>query len=150
MNLSPHFTLAELTYSDTAERLGINNRPGEFGQDNLRRLADKLEQVRSILSAPIIVTSGYRCAQLNRQIGSGSTSAHIRGLAADFRAPAFGTPREVAEVLALHADELDFNQLIYEGTWVHFALADAGVAPRRLVLTAKFMHGTATYSKGIV
>ncbi len=133
MNLSEHFTLAELTASDTAARQGIDNTPSPEIVGELRRTAELLERVRDILKAPIIVTSGYRCLALNRAIGSADTSAHVRGMAADFKAPGFGSPLEVCRRLQMYAEALDYDQLIFEfSAWTHIGRADA---PRRQDLT---------------
>lgn len=134
MNLTEHFTLEELTASDTAARLGIDNTPGPVERANLVVLANKLEVVRLILGAPLIISSGYRCLALNRKLRSDDTSAHVQGLGADFTCPGFGTPLEIALRLASRRDEIGFDQLIHEfGRWVHvgFRLKD----PRGELLT---------------
>lgn len=125
MNLSTHFTLDEFIQSDTAERMGINNSlPPELG-DNAIGTAAMLERIRAYLveksgrNIPIIITSGYRCPQLNRAIGSGDTSDHRKAMAADFRAPEFGTPLEVCKALAPVVSVLGVGQIIYEHSWVH-------------------------------
>jgi zinc D-Ala-D-Ala carboxypeptidase len=148
--LSPHFTLAELTVSQTAERAGLRNVPVGTALANLERLALFLEQVRALLfNAPILVSSGYRSPQVNRRVGGAPTSAHTKGLAADFIAPRYGRPKAIAE--AIRDSALPFDQLIHEGTWVHLAIAPAGQAPRRSVLTAVFHRGQPTqYLQGIV
>lgn len=134
MNLSPNFTLAELTASETAARRGIDNTPREpFVMDNLKRTAGVLEEIRSLLAAPILVTSGYRCLDLNSAIGSKPTSAHVVGLAADFHAPRFGTPFEICRAIEPHVRRLGIDQLIHEHTWVHVGLR-AG-EPRHQLLT---------------
>lgn len=133
MKLSEHFTLAELTASDTAARRGIDNTPPAEVLPALRETAALLEQVRALLGAPITITSGYRCLELNRAIGSGDTSAHVRGRAADFTCRGFGTPLEVCR--AIEASPIAFDQLIHEfGAWTHIAWA-AGAGGRRQVLT---------------
>lgn len=121
MKLTEHFTLEELTASDTAARLGLDNAPPPAVVQNLRALAEKLEEVRCILGRPLIVSSGFRSLAVNRAIGSKDTSAHVQGLAADFICPGFGSPLEVAEELA--AAGVRFDQLIHEyGRWVHIGL----------------------------
>lgn len=128
MNLSPHFTLAEFVVSDTAARRGINNDPPIEAHAALKRTAMGLEAVRVRLGgAPMLITSGYRCIALNRLIGSRDSSQHIKGEAADFIAPRFGTPTEV--VAALRDSGVEYDQLILEfaGTgrgWVHISFAD--------------------------
>jgi zinc D-Ala-D-Ala carboxypeptidase len=126
MKLSEHFTLAEFTNSDTARRRGIDNTPSPAILSVLRITARKLEAVRSLLGVPIIVTSAYRCAVLNRAIGSGPTSHHVIGQAVDFKAPAFGPPLKVARAIerARKKGLLQYDQLIHEfGAWVHISFA---------------------------
>lgn len=135
MQLTPHFTLAELTVSQRAARLGIPNQPDQKALRNLVRMAQTLELVRAALGFPLVVSSGYRSPLLNSKTpGASTTSAHARGLAADFTAPRFGTPFDVCrEVMA---SGIVFDQLIYEyGEWVHIGLADDGAKPRRMVLS---------------
>jgi len=145
--LTAHFTLEELTWSDTGQRLGIDNTPSEIVTGNLKRLAAALEDVRLLLGHPIHINSGYRCDRLNLVVGGSRSSRHMLGLAADFICPAFGTPVEIARLL--EANLRGFDQLIYEHTWVHLGLAIQGIGetPRRQVLT--LMPGK-TYAAGIV
>ncbi|MDD0976854.1 D-Ala-D-Ala carboxypeptidase family metallohydrolase [Pseudomonas fontis] len=133
MYLSPHFTLDEMIVSQTASREGIDNTPSPQVVRNLRRLTQTLEQVRSLVGCPIVVSSGYRSLALNRRIGGSSTSAHIKGLAADISAVRFSA-RELAQRLA--SSDLVFDQMIYEyDGWVHFGLAEHGA--RQQVLTLR-------------
>lgn len=145
MTLSPHFSLAELTASDTAKARKIDNTPSAAVKGNLVRLAAVLEQVRALVNGPIIVSSGYRSPALNAAVGGAANSAHVQGLAADIT-----SPRMTAKALAvlIRESNIQFDQLIYENTWVHIGL-QAG-APRRQVLTAKFGAGKTTYVNGIV
>lgn len=120
MNLSPHFTLEELTASQEAARRGIDNTPTPSVVERLRHTALGLEAVRIRLCAPIIVTSGFRCLALNRIIGSQDTSDHVAGDAADFICPGFGAPSTI--VSALKDAGIEFDQLIEEfGRWVHMS-----------------------------
>lgn len=126
MNLTTHFTAAEFTASGTADRKGIDNSLPASLLLAATETCQMLERIRDHLSraagrpVPIILTSGYRCAELNAAIGSGPGSDHPRAMAADFKAPAFGTPYEVATELAAHANDLALGQLIHEyGSWVH-------------------------------
>ena len=121
--LSPHFTVDEMTFSQTAERQGIDNMPGPDQLAALRRTAMGLEGVRVRLGgAPILISSGYRCPALNRAIGGSAKSQHMAGEAADFTAPRFGSPREIVDAL-VDAD-IGYDQLILEfGRWVHISFA---------------------------
>ena len=148
MKLSAHFALDEFTRSDYATRHGIDNTPPGFVLTNLRMLAARLERVRLILGTPLLITSGYRCPLLNRAIGGSTTSAHVGGLAADFISPEYGNAFAVARAIEANGDEIDFDQLIYEGGWVHVGFS-ALTQPRREVLTAKFRNGRAHYSEGL-
>lgn len=123
VHLTPHFSLHELTHSDTAVARGIDNTPTAAVLANLQRLASVLERVRAVLGVPIHISSGYRSPDLNRAVGGVANSVHMFGLAADITAPAFGTPLQVAQ--AIQAAGIEFDQLIHEyGRWVHIGLRD--------------------------
>jgi len=150
MNLSANFTLAELVASDYAQRHGINNMPTDpHVLGNLHVLAAGLERCRAILGQqPMIITSGYRSAAVNTAVGGSRRSAHMRGLAADFRVPGMN-PRSVCMVLQEHP-EVGFDQLIYEGTWTHIAFPENNRKPTGTVLTAIFKPGKPTaYIQGV-
>lgn len=141
MNLTQHFTLAELTESSTAIRLGIDNSATTLVIDNLKVLAQGLEEVRDLLGAPIHINSGYRCAKLNLAIGGSSNSAHMSGFAADIVAPIFGDPKHVFE--AIRVSQIKFDQLILEFCrWVHISFAPT---MRGHVLIAKKINGKTVY-----
>jgi zinc D-Ala-D-Ala carboxypeptidase len=150
MKLSLHFDLDEFTLSQTAVRLGIRNDPPPAVVENLRRLARSLENVRALLGGAIIISSGYRSPELNEVVKGSKNSAHCKGLAADFTAPSYGTPKECA--LAITRSDLIFDQVIAEGIssgggWVHFGLSES--EPRQEVLTATFGPLGVSYSRGI-
>lgn len=146
MKLTEHFTLEELTHSDTAIRLCIDQTPPPVVLNNLLSTASQMEVVRALLGKPIRVSSGYRSPALNKIISPAVTkSAHIDGRAVDFTCPEFGTPQRIAKFLS-ECPTIQFDQLIYEGTWVHIGFAPV---PRREVLTAHFNDGHTTYTKGI-
>ena len=123
MQLTPHFTLAELTASSTARRLGLSNAPPPELMPRLVRTAEMLERIRSTLNAPIIVTSGYRAQAVNKAVGGVTSSDHAQGHAADIVAPGFGSPTQIARTLAPLVSVLGIGQLILEGVkgkqWVH-------------------------------
>lgn len=133
MNLTPHFTLAELVASSKARQLGINNTPPQELVPRLVRTAEMLERIRTTLGVPVTVTSGYRCNALNRAVGGVTSSDHTQGHAADIVAPGYGTPYQIAKGLAPLIDTLGIGQLILEGvggkSWVHVSTH----APERAV-----------------
>jgi hypothetical protein len=123
MQLTPHFTLAELTASARARAAGIDNTPPPELVPRLVRTAEMLERIRSTLGVPIIVTSGYRGRQVNALVGGVTSSDHTQGHAADIIAPRYGDPYQVAKALAPMVSVLGIGQLIYEHiggrAWVH-------------------------------
>lgn len=125
MQLTPHFSLEELTIT---QHRGIDNTPSDEVRKNLQQLAFKLETIRSVLSStPLIISSGFRCLELNRAIGSKDTSAHVKGLAADFIAPKFGLPESVFDYLRAQK-EFRYDQLILENLggkkWIHIGIRE--------------------------
>ena len=135
--LTPHFSLSEMTDSQTAARRGIHNVPalGSPERANLERTAQTMEEVRTILGdKPILISSGYRSPAVNSAVGGSKSSAHMSGLAVDFSCPGFGTPLQICRKLHPHMRDLGIDQLIHEyDTWVHLGLT-AG-APRHQALT---------------
>jgi zinc D-Ala-D-Ala carboxypeptidase len=146
LRLSPHFTLAELCASGTATARGLDNTPPPELLPRLIMLAEMLERIRSVVGQPIVVSSGYRCPQLNSLVGGATTSDHPQGHAADIIAPKFGTATELARLLAPLVSTLSIGQIILEGVrgkqWVHVStrepersvnriitITDAGVMP---------------------
>lgn len=118
MNLSPNFTLEELTITDHRE---FDNTPNETERANLVRLAGLLELVKVALGGkPIMVNSAFRSKQVNDAVGSKDTSQHRVGCAADIRVPGV-TPDQV--VKAVIAAKLPFDQLIREfDRWTHISI----------------------------
>ena len=120
--LTQHFTLEELTHSQVAVRFGYDNTPPPIAVTHLKMLAVLLEQVRTLLDVPLIVSSGYRSERVNLAVGGKPNSKHSLGLAADFTAPQYGSPLEVAQRIS--ASNVLFDQLIHEfGSWVHIGIA---------------------------
>lgn len=127
MQLTPHFTLAELMHSDMAIARKIDNMPPSYIIPNLNTLAQGLEEVRTLLGdKPIKISSAYRSASLNKAIGSKPTSQHVTGRAADFTCEGFGSAREV--VKAIVASAIKFDQVIFENflhaEWIHISFSD--------------------------
>lgn len=118
MNLSPNFTLEELTITDHRE---FKNEPNPNETANLVRLANLLEQVKvAIGNKPVMVNSAFRSAQVNASVGSKETSQHRLGCAADIRVPGV-TPDQVVKTVI--AAKLPFDQLIREfDRWTHISI----------------------------
>jgi len=118
--MTPHFSLEEFTASDTAARLGIDNRLPDELRENALKTLEMMERIRFHIDAPITITSGYRCKALNGVIGSKPGSDHTLAFACDFKAPKAGTPFQIAASLAPVFKIIGIGQLILEfGTWVH-------------------------------
>jgi zinc D-Ala-D-Ala carboxypeptidase len=129
VNLSPNFTLEELTVSQTAARRGFDNTPNATEIANLVRVAALLEEVRALVKKPILVNSGFRSKQVNDAVGSRDTSQHRIGCAADIRVPGM-TPREVVE--ACIKANIGYDQVIEEfGSWTHISVPDSPSRPPR-------------------
>lgn len=125
MNLSQHFTLAELTVSQAAARLGLDNTPGPQTVQALHNTALGLELVRVLLGAPIIINSGYRAPLVNKAVGGAANSQHMTGQAADIICPGYGTPHEVVQAI-VHSS-IPFDQCILEfDAWCHVSFAPGG------------------------
>lgn len=148
MNLSPHFTKEEFEFSQTAIRLGIDNSIPPALMENVKRTASTMEFIRSALgNRPIRVSSGYRSPKLNAAIsGSAKDSAHMRALACDFTCQSFGTVYKTVDAISHILD--DFDQLIYEGTWIHLGLSDG--EQRQQLLTKSFKNGHVSWHKGLL
>ncbi len=131
MNLTEHFTLEELTHTDHRE---FDNIPNDAELENIKRLAEFLEQVKTVLGGkPIMVNSAFRSKQVNDAVGSKDTSQHRIGCAADIRVPSM-TPDEV--VRAVIASDLGFDQVIREfDRWTHISIPnEAARSPRKQAL----------------
>ena len=133
MNLSPNFTLAELTASEIAVRKGLDNSPTGVELDNLARLAEKLEEVRKVLGKPILINSAFRSKEVNASVGGVPSSQHCLGCAADIRVPNM-TPDEV--VKAIIASKIQYDQLIREfDLWTHLSISNTpNMTPRNQTL----------------
>ena len=134
MNITPHFTLDELTASETAERNGWDNTPNDAELENLKRLADMLEQVKVVLGGkPIMINSAFRSKKVNDAVGSRDTSQHRLGCAADIRVPGM-TPDEV--VRRVIASGISFDQVIREfDRWTHISVPNSpSTSPRKQAL----------------
>jgi hypothetical protein len=133
-HLTPHFTLDELTASESAERNGWDNTPNDAELENLKRLADFLEQVKVVLGGkPIMINSAFRSKKVNDSVGSRDTSQHRIGCAADIRVPGM-TPDEV--VRKVIASGISYDQVIREfDRWTHISIPNSvDTSPRKQAL----------------
>jgi len=131
MNLTEHFTLEELTHTDHRE---FDNEPNDAELENIKRLAEFLEEVKTVLGGkPIMVNSAFRSKQVNDAVGSKDTSQHRIGCAADIRVPSM-TPDQV--VRAVIASGIGYDQVIREfDRWTHISIPNQeGGTPRKQAL----------------
>jgi zinc D-Ala-D-Ala carboxypeptidase len=149
MNLSKSFTLNELTKSQEATRLGIDNTPNEEHILNLKLLCENvLQPIRDFYGMPLSVSSGYRSAALCEAIGSSNKSQHTKGQAADFEI--FGVAnKDLADFVVKN---LDYDQCILEfwnenepnSGWVHCSFNASG--NRKQFLKAEKLNGRIVYT----
>jgi hypothetical protein len=152
MNLSPNFTLKELTRSDTATRLGLDNTPNDEALENLKLLCEKvLQPVRDHFGKSVTVNSGYRSPESNAAVGGSKTSDHCKGQACDLEIDGIPNP-ELAQWIM---DNLDYTQLILEfytqgqpnSGWVHVSYDPNNL--KKQELTAVKVAGKTQYLQGL-
>ena len=151
MNLSKNLTLAEVTKSTTAKRLGIDNTPDEWTTENLRQVAINVFQpLRSAFGTPIYVSSGYRSAELNTAIGGSRRSQHVEGRALDLDADVYGGCTN-SQIFNWIKENLDFDQLIWEfgdddnPDWVHVSYVYDGINRKRCLRACRDDNGKTYY-----
>lgn len=150
---TPHFSELELTESATARKYGIDNRPTLEVAENLRTLCKQtLEPLREALGLPVVITSGYRCKELNDIISHNSNrSQHLKGQAADFYVGSLAEPGvssskfQVSSArarlvnafkLIITCPEIDFDQLILYPNFIHVSYAEPRLN-RHYIMTAE-------------
>jgi zinc D-Ala-D-Ala carboxypeptidase len=151
VKLTEHFSWEEVERSPTATEKGIDNTVPENLRANVVKTAEQMEKVRDVLGGrPLRITSWYRCKALNTAIGGSRTSAHMRGLAVDFKPPLGWMLYAAFERLA--DSDIPFDQLIEERTqsgsfWIHVGFTEG--RPRREVLRASgsTLGGPMTYRR---
>jgi len=151
MKLTKNLSLAEVTKSATAIRMGITNTPSATHLIALKEVSKNIFQpCREHFGKPLAVTSGYRSEALNEAINGSKTSQHSKGEALDLDADVFGGFSN-AELFNYIKDHLDFDQLIWEfgnnnnPAWVHCSYKTRG--NRNQVLIAIKTNGKTTYRK---
>ena len=153
MNLTQHFTLSEMTKSETALRHDMDNTPPQEVISSLQELAvNVLQPVREHFDKGVKVNSGYRSPDVNAKVGGSRTSDHCRGMAADIEIP--GVPNaELAEWIKAN---LPFTQVILEfytqgvpdSGWVHVSYDPDNL--KKQTLTAVKQDGKTVYLNGLV
>ena len=148
--MSDHFTIKELTYSDTAIRLGIDNSPTDQVLINLQNVVQFiLEPVRNYFDKQVKITSGYRSVALCNAVGSKPTSQHTLGQAVDFEI--IGIPNQVVSDWIVN--NLDFDQCIlehynpnvYNSGWIHASYKTPPSGNRKQYLKAYTANGRTVY-----
>lgn len=151
-----HFSIRELSRSETASRKGINNTPNSAVVSALTALIDNvLDPLREKWGAPIIITSGYRCPALNRVVGGAVNSQHIRGEAADIRTISDSPEDNMKLLKCLLESGLIYDQVIAENIdgkgrpdWIHVSYTTKR-ANRMKKTTMKKISGKTAYIPGI-
>ena len=144
MRLTNNFSLEEFERSDTAKRLGIDNHVPQFAVERLRTLCEKvLQPVRDHFGVPVIITSGYRCPDLNDAVKGATSSQHMKGEAADFKIKVDNTKGvKLYDLYLWMVDNLSFDQLIWEvrdggrRKWIHVSYKNEK-ANRQQVFTCR-------------
>lgn len=152
MNLSANFTLKELTKSDTAMRLGLDNTPNDEALENLKTLCEKVLQPVRDNFGRVTVNSGYRSPESNAAVGGSKTSDHCKGMAADIEVDGVSNP-DLAQWIM---DNLEYTQLILEfytqgqpnSGWVHVSYDPNNLKNQEL--TAVKVAGKTQYLNGLV
>jgi len=128
MRLSKNFVLSEITHSNTAKRLGIDNEPIEKHLQNMQRLIDILLQPLRDALGPIRISSGYRNPSLNRAIGGSSKSQHCKGEALDLQFWKNGEMCNEEIYKWILDSDIEFDQMINEFgfAWIHVSLKNKG------------------------
>ena len=153
MNLSANFTLKELTKSDTATRLGLDNTPDEQALENLKTLCEMvLQPVRDHYGKSVTVNSAYRSPESNAAVNWSKSSDHCKGMAADIEIVGVAN----ADLAQWIMDNLEYTQLILEfytpgipdSGWVHVSYDPNNL--KKQELTATKVAGKTTYLNGLV
>lgn len=143
--LSEHFSLAELTYSETAAELGLDNTPNDAQTLNLSQLATTvLEPARKACGVPLKVNDGFRGPAVNHEVGGVQHSAHQDGRAADVVPQGISLAEGFDRIR--HAEDVPFDQCILESGCIHLACARDGETPRREALIRHGTKGNWTYT----
>ena len=155
MQITEHFSLKELTRSETARRLGLQNTPSSAEMANIQYTAEQLEKIRAYVGRGIVVTSCFRSERVNKAVGGSPTSAHRFGLAADCDAIGLTSLAFTKEIIKMRDEgKIIFDQLILEfpergdGAWVHVGFR-RNSPMRNQIMTATKKGGKTVYLPGL-
>ena len=153
MKLTQNFSLAEMTKSDTALRLDMDNTPGDEEIANLQALCENvLQPIRDAYGVGVKVNSGFRHPDVNGAVGGSKTSDHCKGMAADIEIPGVAN----ADLAEWISENLEFRQLILEfytpgvpdSGWVHVSYNPED--NKKQIMTAMKENGKTVYKSGLV
>lgn len=153
MKLTANFSLEELTKSETALRLGMDNTPNDEELANMVALCEcVLQPIRDHFGKGVKVNSGFRDPEVNAKVGGSKTSDHCKGMAADIEIPGVAN----ADLAQWIVDNLEFRQVILEfytpgipdSGWVHVSYNPGD--NKKQVLTATKQSGKTVYLPGLV
>ncbi|WP_308074286.1 D-Ala-D-Ala carboxypeptidase family metallohydrolase [Neisseria polysaccharea] len=155
MQITEHFSFKELTRSETARRLGLQNVPSAAEMANIQYTAEQLEKIRAYVGRGIVVTSCFRSERVNKAVGGSPTSAHRFGLAADCDAIGLTSLAFAKEIIKMRDEgKIKFDQLILEfpergdGAWVHIGFR-RNSPMRNQIMTATKKNGKTVYLPGL-
>lgn len=141
--MKSYFTIEELCKSDTAEKLNIDNTPSEEVIERLNEIIDFMNPIREAWGSAIIVTSGYRCPELNKAVGGSETSVHQIGYGIDMQ-PKNGKIEEFIEFLINYVKDnnLKWDQILFERSksaiWIHLGLYN-NYMKQRMIMSHKIV-----------
>lgn len=153
MKLTQNFSLAEMTKSDTALRLDMDNTPGDEEIANLQALCENvLQPIRDAYGVGVKVNSGFRHPDVNGAVGGSKTSDHCKGMAADIEIPGVAN----ADLAEWISENLEFRQLILEfytpgvpdSGWVHVSYNPED--NKKQIMTAMKENGKTVYKSGLI
>lgn len=135
--MGKYFKLSELTYSATAKKYNIDNTPNETETKHIEELIAFMDGVRAAWGSALIVSSGFRCEELNIKVGGVKTSGHRVGYAVDL-VPANNKKMQFFEFMKTYLEDKDFDELLLEtnskgSTWIHFSLKSSQGKQRRKI-----------------
>lgn len=117
-----NFSITEMFHSDTANMYHINNKTSNpvYLDNMLNLIFYVLQPLRDIVKCPVVITSGYRCPELNKKVGGKANSQHLTGQAADIDVPSL----YLFDVFKIIKEQLPYDQLLYEydlqgHRWIH-------------------------------